>query len=327
MSLESRKSLCFERQPAEESECTASKFRDELFEELKQAKVKSVVRSEVGGEVKLNFDLGLSAAGIEYTNAVSRLQTTLAPLNDSAQDMELIRQGRYYPEQAKQAIKFAIDIRESFDEKQFVRDLQMLENSRNKLLKENPSLPEEKLPDFKTYSISSLSDSTNIKRLAFNYFKAHGMHDEATKYGEELMPHLDKNVDEKTAVQSYLRERSLTISTSMQKRFGEIFDKLDVDHDGTVSKRELETFSSRPSTAEDSQTVKAILHHYDELPLLSDDTFWKKDEGISRNDMANLGGPAQDQPTKLIEEMKEWMNSGSNDSIYAGAYYKVLQAD
>lgn len=113
----------------------------------------------------------------------------------------------------------------------------------------------------------------------------------------------------------------------MQKRFGEIFDKLDGDRSGTVSKEELENFSRLPLTAEDSQTIKAVLHHYDELPLLFDDTFWKKDEGISRNDMAALGGPAQDQPAKMINELKEWMNSGSNDSIYAGAYYKVLQAD
>lgn len=327
MSLQSRTTFCFERQPLEQSECTASKFRDELFEELKQAKVKSVVRSEAGGAVTLNFDSGLSAAGTEYTDAVSRLKTTLGPLNDSAQDIEQISQGRYSTDQAKQAIKLAIDVRESFDEKQFVRDWQTLEVSRSRLLKENPSLPEEQLPDLKMYSMNNLYDTTNIKKFAFNYFKAHGMHDEATKYAGELLPHLDKNVEEKTAVQAYLRERSLTISPTMQKRFGEIFDKLDVDHSGTVSNRELVSFSRLPSNAADSQTIKAVLHHYDELPLLFDDTFWKKDEGISRNDMANLGGPAQDQPAKMIKEMKEWMNSGADDSIYTGAYYKVLQAD
>ncbi len=327
MSLESRTTFCFESQPSEQSECTTSKFRDELFDELKQAKVKSVGRSEVGGEVKLNFDLGLSAAGIEYTDAASRLSTTLAPISASARDIERISQGEYSTEQAKQAIKLALDVREAFDEKQLARDRQTLEVSRSKLLQENPSVPEANLPDLKMYSINSLYDTTNIKKFAFNYFKAHGEHDEATKYAVELLPHLDKNVDEKTAVQSYLRERSLTISPSMQKRFGEIFDKLDVDRGGTVSKEELENFSRLPLTAEDSQTIKAVLHHYDELPLLFDDTFWKKDEGISRNDMANLGGPAQDQPAKMINAIKEWMNSGSNDSIYTGAYYKVLQAD
>ena len=327
MSLESRKTYCFDRQPSDESECTASKFRDELFEELKQAKVKTVGRSEVGGAVSLNFDLGLSAAGIEYTDAVSRLRTTLDPISASRRDMESISRGEYSTEQAKQAIKLALDVREAFDEKQLVRDLQTLEVSRSRLLKENPSVPEENLPDLKMYSMNSLYDPTNIQKFAFNYFKAHGEHDEATKYAVELLPHLDKNVEEKTAIQSYLRERSLIISPSMQKRFGEIFDKLDGDRSGTVSKEELENFSRLPLTAEDSQTIKAVLHHYDELPLLFDDTFWKKDEGISRNDMAALGGPAQDQPAKMINELKEWMNSGSNDSIYAGAYYKVLQAD
>jgi hypothetical protein len=327
MSLESRKTFCFESQPFAESECTASLFRDELFEEIKRAKLKSVVRSEVGGEVKLKFDLGLSAAGIEYTDAVSRLKTTLGPINVSARDIEQISRGEYSTDQVKQAVKKALDVREAFDEKQFVHDLQILEVSRSRLLKENPSLGEEKLPDFKTYSVNSLYDATSVKRVAFYSFKARGIHDEATKYAVELMPHLDKNVDEKTAIQSYLRERSLTISPSMQKRFGEIFDKLDVDHGGTVSKEELETFSRLPSNAEDSQTIKALLHHYDKLPLRFDDTFWKKDEGISRSDMANLGGPAQDQPAKMIDAIWEWMNSGSNDSIYTAAQYKVFTAN
>lgn len=327
MSLESRTTFCFESQHSEQSECTVSKFRDELFEELKQAKVQSVVRSEVGGEVTLHLDLGLSAAGNEYTDALSRLETTLGPISASARDIERISQGQYSTGQVKQAIKLAIDVREAIDEKQLVRDGQTLEVSRSRLLQENPSLPEEKLPDFKKYSIDSLYDATNIKKFAFNYFKRHGIHDEATKYAVELLPHLNKNMDEKTAVQSYLRERSLTISPSMQKRFGEIFDKLDVDHGGSVSKEELETSSRLPSTAEDSQTIKAVLHHYDELPLLYDDTFWKKDEGISRTDMANLGGPAQDQPAKMMNEIKQWINSGSDDSTYTGAYYKVFLAD
>jgi len=60
-----------------------------------------------------------------------------------------------------------------------------------------------------------------------------------------------------------------------------------------------------------------------------DDTLWKKDEGISRNDLATLAGPAQDQPAKLINDTKEWFDkqsSKSDNDIY-GAYYKVLLAD
>jgi hypothetical protein len=162
MSLESRKTFCFESQPFAESECTTNLFRDELFEEIKRAKLKSIVRSEVGGEVKLNFDLGLSAAGIEYTDAISRLKTTLGPINVSARDIEQISRGEYSTDQVKQAVKKALDVREAFDEKQLVRDLQILEASRSRLLKENPSLREEKLPDFKPYSVNSLYDATSV---------------------------------------------------------------------------------------------------------------------------------------------------------------------
>ncbi len=42
---------------------------------------------------------------------------------------------------------------------------------------------------------------------------------------------------------------------------------------------------------------------------------------------SNERGPAQDQPARMINAIKEIMNSGSQDSIFTAAQYKVFTAN
>ncbi len=327
MSFESRKNYCFqEYSDPPESECSASKFREELHEDINKAKIAHALSSESKGVVTLSLEKDLSASGKNFAEAVSRVQGAIVPTNDLLRDLFSTDIYKASSEQMKERIEEAIEARENVDEKQLASDLQTIETSRRKILSENPYLPEDQLPDFRRYSTNSLYTVTNIKMFAFHYFRTFGIHDEASKYAQELLPVLNETQqNERVAVQSYLHERWLDVTPAMQKRFAEIFNKLDADGDKSVEKAELETFLQRSLDANDIHMLKALLYHYDELPALHDDSFFKKDNGISREDMHKLGGPAQDQPAKLVNALKHWLNNYmGNDDSYVEAYYRVF---
>ncbi len=325
MSFASMKNHCFDISIDGETQCTASKFREELYEDLTQAKLKDALRTEGSEKVTFSFNRELSAAGKDYADAVSRLRTT---------DVHSRRWGDYIDrlfnegssDKLAEACDDAIKEREAIDEKQLVRDLETIKTSRNQLLKENRALSDDALPDFNLYPVKDFYNATSLKFRAFYHFKQLGVNDHASKYAEQLLPGIEQmHFENKAAIQSYLYERSLTINPAMQKRFGEIFDKLDSDGDGSVKETELKSFLRQSSNAADTHMMKTLQHHYDELPPLHDHNFLKKDEGISRQDMANLGGSSQDQPAKVLNTLKRvfsWNDPHSDSS--SAAYFRVF---
>jgi|GEM_PF-3429015 len=143
-----------------------------------------------------------------------------------------------------------------------------------------------------------------IRHAAIDYFDKHKRYDDVRELAMGLPAGYDRWVS--GSRESYLARPEIAISSAQQKRIVEIFDKLDHNGNGELSKSELEkALKSDSLSAQDKEIVQLLSTHREKMALANDDSILFKEKSISREDLKHIGRVVKDQPGAFFDSLDD----------------------
>jgi hypothetical protein len=158
------------------------------------------------------------------------------------------------------------------------------------------------------YNIASRNENLEknyeyrLRNQAIDYFDKHKRFDDVRELAMGL-PLGYSNLFGSSR-ESILARPEIAVSSAQQKRIVEIFDKLDHNGNGELSKSELEKASKSDSlSAQDKEIVQLLRTHREKMALANDDSILFKEKSISREDLKHIGRVVKDQPGAFFDSL------------------------
>lgn len=303
MSFRNEVSICRSQESA--GECSKEKLLEEYLNDKSKDAVESARAKLKPGDV---FTVELPTLSVEerlfidefhrqltwknpYVQTVNNLDRTLSGMSP-AQAAEYVREKLKQPIVAPRLTDFDPSTK------------RVIDGSYEKILNDNPQILERDNISFEG------AYKYYLRKGAATHFDKIKRYEEVREFAKDLQP--DNYYERKN---EFMQRPEIAISSAQQRRFLQIFDKLDENSDERVSERELtDAIESRTTSPQDKEMLEVVKEFRDNLAHAHDDSIFLAEWNISRQDMQHIGERAADQPGKLLRDISNILPDASNSN-------------